>query len=286
VHSFFTADPKHAEFYYVRIALGIVFGLAFIGLLQIVPPSRRRSAIGLATFLGGLFYAVEFFKPVWHYSSDGHWHAVSLTKMLPAFGTLSTDLQAFAIGLGIVNLLNLHLKNIARKRGSWGNSFVLISAFFAMLLWGLLNAYYPDKVLLHQGGLLSAPITNADIYDFLFYGGYANLDASMFALIGFFIVSASYRAFRIRSAEASLLMAAAVIVMLGQVTLGTTITANLPATGFWANFRFENLGLYLLKEFNAPAFRAINFGIGIGFLATSLRLWLSLERGAYFDTEG
>jgi hypothetical protein len=107
----------------------------------------------------------------------------------------------------------------------------------------------------------------------------------MFALIGFFIISASYRAFRIRSAEASLLMGAAVIVMLGQVTLGTAITNRLPLTGFLSNFRLENLALYILTEINTPAMRGIYFGIGVGFLATSLRLWLSLERGVYFDAE-
>jgi hypothetical protein len=154
-----------------------------------------------------------------------------------------------------------------------------------MLIWGLLNAYDSNGVVVPKFGLLNAPITNNDIYVFLFYGGYTNLDSSMFALIGFFIVSASYRAFRIRTLEASLLMGAAVIVMFSQVTIGTSLTADLPTTGFLSNFRLENLGLYLLKEFNAPAFRAIDFGVGVGFLAMSLRLWLSLERGAYFESE-
>jgi hypothetical protein len=30
---------------------------------------------------------------------------------------------------------------------------------------------------------------------------------------------------------------------------------------------------------------AIDFGLGVGGLATALRLWLSLERGSYFEEE-
>jgi hypothetical protein len=125
----------------------------------------------------------------------------------------------------------------------------------------------------------------SDVFDFLFQGGLTALDSAMFALIAFFIVSASYRAFRIRSVESSLLMGSAVLVMLGQVTLGTAITSGLPSTGIASNFRLENIAQYILLEINTPALRAIIFGIAVGFLATSLRLWLSLERGAYFDQE-
>ncbi|MGH9591813.1 MAG: hypothetical protein ACRD5L_01885 [Bryobacteraceae bacterium] len=36
---------------------------------------------------------------------------------------------------------------------------------------------------------------------------------------------------------------------------------------------------------NGSAVRAIGFGIGVGLVATALRIWLSLERGSYFDAE-
>jgi hypothetical protein len=224
-------------------------GVALLGLLQIIPAAFRKNVIAFVTFLGGAFYAVEFFLPKHH------------------------------------NLLSLHMRTLVRAREGWVFSAVLVGSFIAMLAWGLLNAYAPYKVLVPKVPGLSAPITNGDIYDVLFYGGYANLDAAMFALIGFFIISASYRAFRIKSVEASLMMTSAVIVMLGQVTLGTAITSGLPTVGPWANFRLENMALYILNNINTPAMRGIYFGIGVGFLATSLRLWLSLERGVYFDAE-
>jgi hypothetical protein len=42
---------------------------------------------------------------------------------------------------------------------------------------------------------------------------------------------------------------------------------------------------WILKKVNSPAIMAIDFGLGVGGLATALRLWLSLERGSYFEEE-
>jgi hypothetical protein len=111
------------------------------------------------------------------------------------------------------------------------------------------------------------------------------LDGTMFSIIAFYIASAAYRAFRVRNAEASLLMGAAFIVMLGQVYAGQWLTHWLPTDGFLANLRVETMSDWLLTRVNAPAIRAVGFGLGVGLVATALRIWLSLERGSYFDKE-
>jgi hypothetical protein len=112
-----------------------------------------------------------------------------------------------------------------------------------------------------------------------------SLDATMFSIIAFYIVSAAYRAFRIRSTEATILLVSAGIIMLGQVAIGQAITNAIPNEGLTANLRVENMANWILKKVNSPAIMAIDFGLGVGGLATALRLWLSLERGSYFEEE-
>ncbi len=53
-------------------------------------------------------------------------------------------------------------------------------------------------------------------FDYLFNNAFMPLSATMFSLLAFFIASAAYRAFIIRSFESNLLMITAVIVMLGR----------------------------------------------------------------------
>ena len=52
-----------------------------------------------------------------------------------------------------------------------------------------------------------------------------------------------------------------------------------------AFFRLEMLGEWLMRWLNTPAQRGIIFGIAVGALAMSLRIWLSLERGTFFSEQ-
>jgi hypothetical protein len=136
---------------------------------------------------------------------------------------------------------------------------------------------------------LSGPIYAA-MYDIAFKGFQVPLGASMFASLGFFITTAAYRAFRIKSREATILLIAGFIVMLGQVPVGNYMTIWVRESwsigGFHlANLRIEKLAYWILTVPNAAAIRAIAFGLEIGSVAMSLRMWFSLERGSYYDKE-
>ena len=271
---FFAPMPGHGPAYFGKLAGGFLFIVAVLAGLQLAPRRSRRGIIAFFTFLAGLYYVAEFFWPATNGNNP-------LTPYQDSVASISTLIGAFAIGVGVISLLQLHTRAVARQRPGWGNSVVLIVMFLLMLVFGLLNDYAPHL------RVFGSSVTSTDVFNFLFQGGLTNLGAATFSMIAFYIASAAYRAFRIRSLEATLLMGAALIVMLGSVFFGTVLTNWIPKSpdNPWSNFRIENIAQWLLMQVNAPAQRGILFGLTVGLLATSLRLWLSLERSAYFDQE-
>jgi hypothetical protein len=184
--------------------------------------------------------------------------------LTPAIQPAQNVLQiigALALGLGTFGLVRLHLRNAVQKRPQWGYSIVLLVSFVVMATFSILNTL-AEKKIVERGPMLERG------FSILFDYTLIQLDAAMFSLVAFYIFSAAYRAFRIRSVEASILMFTAMLVMIGVVPLGAQISPALPTIANW-----------VLAQLNAPAQRAIEFGVGIGGLAMAIRLWLSLERG-------
>jgi hypothetical protein len=273
LHDFFVVHAHNGQFYGKLIG-GFVAVCLLLGMLHILPRQYRKWIVAFFTFLAGLYYALEFFWPAKGDPSE-NW----LTPSQEFVSNATSVVGSFAVGVGVISVLHLHGRNILKQRQGWGNSIVLIVSFLAMLIFGLMAEYTPATRIFGN-------TTASDVFEFLFEGGFNNLGAAMFSLIAFFIASASYRAFRVRSLESSLLMIAALIVMLGSVSLGVAITQGLPdGDSFVSNFRMERIAQWLMQQINSPAQRGILFGLVTGGLAISLRLWLSLERGAYFDEE-
>ncbi len=266
--------PAHKGWSHVwpYLLAAAVLSLVVFFLLQQLKPRGRRAVIAAVTFLAGLFYALEFFLPVQMVKGQ---EQNALTPFLPVASDFNQIIATFALGLGIYTLAGLHGRNILRARQGWGFSIVFWVSMIAIVVMGYLSwaAGYKNMT------------SNQNIKDILYIGGLQALDATMFSIIAFYIASAAYRAFRVRNAEASLLMGAAFIVMMGQVYAGQWVTHWLPAGGPLSNLRVETMSDWLLTRVNAPAVRAVGFGLGVGLLATALRIWLSLERGSYFDRE-
>ena len=101
--------------------------------------------------------------------------------------------------------------------------------------------------------------------------------------LAFFVASASFRAFRARTKEATLLLLAAFVILLGRTPLGHIATAWFPD---WLSFfRVENLSNWILSWPNMAGQRAILIGIALGIISTSLKLILGLER-SHLSGEG
>ena len=125
-------------------------------------------------------------------------------------------IAGFAVFLGSLNLLKLHLMRITRKTKNWHYSIFSVVGFLIMIIFGFV--YHGSAV--EWGKHLDA---KDSYFYWMYWYIYQPLSTTMFALLAFFVASASYRAFRIRNYEATLLLISGVILMLGRVPIGSLI---------------------------------------------------------------
>jgi hypothetical protein len=176
---------------------------------------------------------------------------IQLLRLPELSGTLvewSGILFAFAMLLGLLNLLLVHVRNIRTRREGWPYSAVLIGTIFVVLCAGLNGV-------------------NSSSLQWIFHNVQAPLQATLLSLIVFFIVSASSRAVRVRSAGALLMLLTAIIVLLGQMPFADRLNTELVDAQLWI--------------ISVPAIagqRGILLGIALGTIATGLRLIFGTER--------
>jgi hypothetical protein len=278
----------HGSWVWVYIAAAIVVGVAALFALMAVPPRYRKIVVVTITFIGGLYLALEFLLPHEPISARGHMllgnghvtgFARGLTNARAGVAEWMMIVGAFTLLLGTSNLFEVHGKAIRKLNPGWYNSLAFFISFFLIMIMGFVKDAYTGK----PGMAGSVGIASTQLFAILFNGFVQNLDASMFSLVAFYIVSAAYRAFRVKSAEAGFMMVTAGIVMLGLVPVGALLTSWLH--GPWSFLRLENVTIWILTWPSMAVLRAIEFGLSVGYMAMSLRIWLSLERGSFFDRQ-
>ena len=160
-------------------------------------------------------------------------------------------MSPFALILGIMSITLAHTRRIQRRIANWQYSIVaLIGLYFTAasgFIWGT------------QEG---TP------YMWIFKNIQVPMSATMFSLLAFYIASAAYKAFRARSAEATVLLITALIVMLGQVPIGISIFGE----------GIADVTQWILDVPNLASKRGIALGVGLGMVAVSLRILLGIER--------
>ncbi len=156
----------------------------------------------------------------------------------------------FGVILGIFSLLHVHVTKIRRRANNWPYSIVTIV--------GLLGTAVAGFAWGREDG---TP------YMWIFENIQLPMGATIFSLLAFYIASAAYKAFRARSPEATVLLVAAIIVMLGRVSIGQALNIGLPEATNW-----------ILNVPNLAAKRGIALGVGLGMVATSLKVILGIER--------
>lgn len=184
-------------------------------------------------------------------------------------------IAGFAMILGQVSLVQVNSSKIKNKVKDWPYYLVGLISFATMLIVGLLWGMDQTKGLLGQGESIQAWL-GMKPFDYFFEYIYQHLSATMFSLLAFYIASAAYRAFIIRSFESNLLMITAVIVILGRSSFGAMLTSGLSDS--WRFLHLPILTDFIMEFPNSAAQRAIMISAALGIIGSSLRIILGIER--------
>ncbi len=291
-NNLWNAVPGSAALW-MKIGLVLLLGIVLMVLFCFAPTRLRRPIVVFFTFFAGLFYMAQMLWPqypdtVKPEQVPGTVGAVSfwLKDAIQVVTPTANILTVFLLGLGIYSVLSVHGKRLVKQQKDWAFSGLLLLSMVAMLVfgyWDWIQNLDPAVAL----KLAENPSFVGRTKDLLFDGLLQVMDAAMFSLIAFFIFSAAYRAFRIRSVESTILLGTAFIMMISLMGAIVVPWNNFVQDslghgnpGAWINWlRLTDISGWLSDTIQTPAIRAVNFGVGIGALAMGLRIWLSLERG-------
>ncbi|MBN1593107.1 MAG: hypothetical protein JW941_07680 [Candidatus Coatesbacteria bacterium] len=219
----------------------------------------RRQVPLIICFVAGVAMLAQSFIPplTWFYTNALAWGRI---------------IGCIALFIGLISLVRVHTTRLKRKSANWQFSIITLVALFYMMAAGLLTRYGFFSYL--HGKSVAGSIQdsfviyleNAFNYQDLFLNIQIPIQATMFSLLAFYIASAAFRAFKARTFEATLLLAAAMIVMLGRVPLGQMIP--------W----ISEITNWILDVPNTAAKRGIMIGVGLGMSSTALKIMLGIER--------
>ncbi len=216
----------------------------------------RREIPLIITTIAGLVFAVSYFIP--------HWPFVKAESI---FGDWIAIVQAFAIWLGALNLLKVSFEKIYRKKEDALYAGIIIACLVITLAIGFYDGF--------AGGPQTSFRDSGTSFDWLYRFIYTPLTSTMFAMLAFFVASASYRAFRARNFEATLLLIAGFFVMGGRVPLFDLALSKMHITEVPY---FSYFASWIMEYPLTAGMTAIMIGIALGIMSSSLRIILGIER--------
>ena len=160
-------------------------------------------------------------------------------------------ISIFVFFLAMRSLVVHHIRKIRKKTEFWQYSLITFAGLIGMSLVGVVGGIGQESLFTR-------------FFDYLF----VPMDATMFALLAFFVASAAFRAFRARTLEATLLLITAVFVMFGRVPLGGEVV----------HMSLSNWVEWIMTVPNTAAQRGILIGVGLGSISTALKIVLGIER--------
>jgi hypothetical protein len=194
------------------------------------------------TFLVGVIAVLEYYTDV---------QAIADTfTVIKNWGII---LQAFALGLGAVNLFKVHGKRISERRGNeWFFSGWLLLMMIVFIIFGLWRGQFDTD----------------PTYSWLYNAIYLPLGSTMYSSLAFYMAYGAYKVLRARNFEAALLFTTAVLVILGN-------TPIFPA--YFPGFFYTREWIFTAVV--GGAYRGIRIGVGMGAVVLGIRTLLGLETG-------
>lgn len=222
----------------------------------------------ILTFLVGLVPIVTFFL------TEKVWGVSFVRDRVEQYMVI---IAGFALLLGVVNVMRGNIRKIEQRKTGWPFSISLLLGLVVMGAFGILSAM---RVGPFQG-ILNAPDGTDTPFYWMTRNMFNPLQAAMFSLLAFYIASAAFRAFRVRNVEATILLIAAFLVMLGRTPLGEYVFSWAPGGTTW----LPTITEWIMAVPNTAAQRGIIIGAALGAAALSLRVILGIER-SYLGMRG
>ncbi|MCK5074091.1 MAG: hypothetical protein KAQ98_11745 [Bacteriovoracaceae bacterium] len=213
----------------------------------------KKTVPFLITLGMGLFTFTYYFVP--HKLMQNMWDMVSDWAIIIGGG---------ALAVGAVSMIRTYYKKAMTKSDpNRYYSMITIVCVFLMAIIGFITGIKPGS-----------------LFNDLFIHVMAPCESTMFSLLSFYIASAAFRSFRLKSFSAGLLLFSAIIVMLAQIPTGETISAAIPG------LNIPLIKTWLLNYPNVAAQRAILIGVAIGSVATALKIILGIDKSVFAGAGG
>lgn len=202
--------------------------------------STVKKTVPLAlTFIIGVILIFEWFIPTDIGTSVG--------TGIRNFGIV---VNAFAIMAAAVGLYLGEIRKIVKNSSErlWSVWTLIVVSVFILL--GVLTGYQSDN------------------YQFIYGSILLPLGASMYGSISFYIAAASYRVLRFKGRQATVLLIPAMILILANTPIITSLYAG-----------FQTVGNWIMTNITQPGYRGIMIGTALGTLAAGIRTLIGRETG-------
>jgi len=165
-------------------------------------------------------------------------------------------IAAFAVILGFINILAVHIDKLTSRAASWPYSLALILSAVGVLAIGL-----GELIFRPEEGLWGP------VMSLIFVWVIAPLQAAAAALLPFILTYAAFHALRLgREKGVLLFFVSALVVLVGQVPVMGISTELRQVRELW------------LSWLAIPGLRALLIGVALGIAMTALRLIMGIDR--------